>query len=85
MLIIVIQKKTAKKRKILVDESDEDVDASAYNKGLSAYEPSPKTKRKNAKKQRIAELIPSDDDEPPKRTGMFRQFLIEMRVVLFCE
>lgn len=64
-----VKKKSTKKRKILVGDSDEDVDAAAYKEGLSAYQPSPKTRRKNAKKQRVAEMIPSDDDELPKRAG----------------
>lgn len=37
----------AKKRKIVLDDSDEetaDVDAEAYHKGLSAYQPSPAPK-----------------------------------------
>lgn len=37
-----------KKRKLVLEDSDDDmgdVDASAFNKGLSAYEPSPDTKK----------------------------------------
>ncbi|KAI0697052.1 DNA mismatch repair protein Msh6 [Cytidiella melzeri] len=57
----------ANKRKVIVDDSDEeaqDVDASAYRKGLSAYQPSPEPKRQPTrnKKARVSVLL-SDNEE----------------------
>ncbi|CAL1699677.1 unnamed protein product [Somion occarium] len=66
---------TRQKRKIVIDESDEDVDGSAYKKGLSAYQPSPEPSKNinRAKKQRIAALITDDEDEPPKPSGRLKR------------
>ncbi|KAI0792522.1 DNA mismatch repair protein Msh6 [Abortiporus biennis] len=59
-----------KKRKIIIEDSDEeleDVDAIAYAKGLSAYQPSsPEPERKGpprAKKARVSAMLSDDDDE----------------------
>lgn len=47
-VLIELQSARTNKRKIVIDDSDEedhDVDAAAYRKGLSAYQPSPEPKR----------------------------------------
>ena len=46
--MVTLQNKNSKKRKIIIQDSDEetqDVDSLAFNKGLSAYQPSPEPKQ----------------------------------------
>ncbi|EKM57980.1 uncharacterized protein PHACADRAFT_116507 [Phanerochaete carnosa HHB-10118-sp] len=73
-----------KKRKIILEDSDEDMqdlDVEAYQKGLSAYKPSPEPQEKKgrAKKQRIAVMLSDDEDEDESAVTSFSQRLTKFR------